>query len=349
MPCAAPCDRLPCDKRCTKMLSCSHQCPSYCGEECPEGFCQECGHKGDQRVDMLEFKEYSEIDVNETPIVVLGCGHFFTGETLDGLVDISEVYSMSNTGELVALRDLSKLASSSSVPCCPDCKRPIRPFATRRYNRVINRAVMDETSKRFITRGREDLEKLERRLVGIEEDMETTQANARNGRLQADDDWNNLRKKSQAGSFDGPLMKLASDASKLRRDMDIRHQPSRKLFEAIVARRQRSHAAGVSGSDSLDQRMNKLSLDAETGVPDFDRRVTLGASLIWLKAREVALQQRISMAKKAGLVTTDAQKSVQIRATRFMKDCAELIADARKAFLIRIEVGAILALAKTSV
>ncbi|KAK6219129.1 hypothetical protein LQW54_002378 [Pestalotiopsis sp. IQ-011] len=324
------------------------KCPSYCGEECPEGFCQECGHKSDQRVDMLEFKEYSEIDVNETPIVVLGCGHFFTGETLDGLVDLSEVYSMSNTGEVIALRDLSKLTSSSSVPCCPDCKRPIRQFATRRYNRVINRAVMDETSKRFITRGREDLEKLERRLVGIEEDIETTQANTQNGRLQADDDWNNLRRKSQAGSFDGPLMKLASHASKLRRDMDIRHQPSRKLFEAIVARRQRSLSADVSGSDSLDQRMNNLSLDAETAVPDFDRRVTLGASLIWLKAREVALQQRISMEKKAGLVTTDAQKTVQMRATRFMKDCAELIADARKAFLIRIEVGAILALAKTS-
>ncbi|KAI4599940.1 hypothetical protein KJ359_001676 [Pestalotiopsis sp. 9143b] len=326
-----------------------HQCPSYCGEECPEGFCQECGHKGDQRVDMLEFKEYSEIDVNETPIVVLGCGHFFTGETLDGLVDLSEVYSMSNTGEVIALRDLSKLTSSSSVPCCPDCKRPIRQFATRRYNRVINRAVMDETSKRFITRGREDLEKLERRLVGIEEDIETTQANTQNGRLQADDDWNNLRRKSQAGSFDGPLTKLASDASKLRHDMDVRHQPSRKLFEAIVARRQRFLAAGSpSETDSLDVKMENLSLDAETAVPDFDRRVTLGASLIWLKAREIALQQRISMAKTAGLVTTDAQKSVQMRATRFMKDCAELIADARKAFLIRIEVGAILALAKTS-
>jgi hypothetical protein len=34
---------------------------------------------------MLEFKDYAEIDLDETPVVGLACGHFFTAETLDGM------------------------------------------------------------------------------------------------------------------------------------------------------------------------------------------------------------------------------------------------------------------------
>jgi hypothetical protein len=36
------------------------------------------------QVDMIEFKDYGEIDLEETPVVSLDCGHFFTAETLDG-------------------------------------------------------------------------------------------------------------------------------------------------------------------------------------------------------------------------------------------------------------------------
>ena len=43
--------------------------------------------KLDAQVDMVELKEYREIDVNETPIVALACGHLFTAETLDGMSD----------------------------------------------------------------------------------------------------------------------------------------------------------------------------------------------------------------------------------------------------------------------
>jgi hypothetical protein len=39
---------------------------------------------------------------------------------------------------------------------------------TKRYNRVINRAIIDETSKRFLTKGRTDLKSIEYRLEAIE-------------------------------------------------------------------------------------------------------------------------------------------------------------------------------------
>ena len=40
--------------------------------------------KGGDQVDMLEFASYRDIDPSKTPVVALGCGHFFTAETLDG-------------------------------------------------------------------------------------------------------------------------------------------------------------------------------------------------------------------------------------------------------------------------
>lgn len=84
MPCSAPCNRLPCSKRCTRLLPCYHRCPGICGEDCLPDHCKECGMKVDAEVDMIEFKKYGEIDLDETPVVTLACGHFFTTETLDG-------------------------------------------------------------------------------------------------------------------------------------------------------------------------------------------------------------------------------------------------------------------------
>jgi hypothetical protein len=55
-----------------------------CGEDCLAEYCKECRMKLDAQVDMLEFKEYAEINLDETPVVALACGHFFTAETLDG-------------------------------------------------------------------------------------------------------------------------------------------------------------------------------------------------------------------------------------------------------------------------
>lgn len=35
-------------------------------------------------VDVIEFKEYEAIDLKESAVIALACGHFFTAETLDG-------------------------------------------------------------------------------------------------------------------------------------------------------------------------------------------------------------------------------------------------------------------------
>lgn len=40
-----------------------------------------------EQVDMIEFKEYREVDLDEEPVIALACGHFFTAQTLDGMLE----------------------------------------------------------------------------------------------------------------------------------------------------------------------------------------------------------------------------------------------------------------------
>ncbi len=108
MPCAVPCNRLPCNKRCSKTLSCGHQCPGICGEMCVEGYCHQYSNKLEARVDFLEMKSYGEIDVDETPVVVLGYGHFFIAESLNRILGILEVYEVDGFGEFTGLKDVSR-------------------------------------------------------------------------------------------------------------------------------------------------------------------------------------------------------------------------------------------------
>jgi hypothetical protein len=172
MPCAAPCDRLPCDKRCTKLLPCGHQCPSICGEDCPVDYCQKCGIKSEQLPDIILGTLYRDIDINESPIVVLGCGHFWTIETLDGHVGLKDVYEMDpRTGGFISLIDNREL--QAVVPKCPGgCGVPIQQHATQRYNRLINRAVIAEQSRRFIATGMQEMQELEGKVDELRDDLD---------------------------------------------------------------------------------------------------------------------------------------------------------------------------------
>lgn len=57
-------------------------------------------------------KSYNEIDLDESPIVVLGCGPFFTAETLHGMIGMSEVYNIDGYGEFTSLKDSSELSTT---------------------------------------------------------------------------------------------------------------------------------------------------------------------------------------------------------------------------------------------
>lgn len=152
MPCAAPCDWVPCSKRCEKLLECGHQCPSICSAECPsEEYCQVCASDDVKqlRADMLEMMPYGEVDLAENPCLFLPCGHVFTVESLDGWMSMSDHYGMDGvTGMPVIIRGDSKPFSHDELKVCPDCRGSLRNIP--RYGRIVRRALLDESTKKFI-------------------------------------------------------------------------------------------------------------------------------------------------------------------------------------------------------
>lgn len=235
MPCAAPCSRLPCNKRCSRKISCGHQCPGICGEECPEGYCQICSERKDARVDLLEMKKYGEIDLDETPILVLGCGHFFTAATLDGHMGMSDVYFQDGSGEFNGIRDIST-ALAQSVPRCPDCQCPVRQHCTKRFNRVINRAVNDEMSKHFLADGQLSLRFWELWVVDMELELTNSREDVigvlghaiahRSGELDITEQLKGRYYKAQ--NLEKRIQKFLGRVAE-------RHQPAQKLHDATVS------------------------------------------------------------------------------------------------------------------
>ncbi|KAH8889256.1 hypothetical protein GQ53DRAFT_723440 [Thozetella sp. PMI_491] len=331
MPCAAPCTRLPCDERCERSLKCGHQCPSLCGEDCPQGYCQVCdADKHEARVDLLEFKIYRDIDLDETPIVVLGCGHFFTPESLDGLVGMSEVYTTDKYGNFHGLKNFSAVMSSG-VPSCPDCKCPIRQFATRRYNRVINRAVMDETSKRFHLSGRAKLDALEEMAGKLEEQF----ANLPKRQLLKE----KLRERYTAAQT------LEKEARTLQQMFDKQNQPVKKLFDAVRTYGQEAV--------SLEERMSRLDVSIapfEAYAPVFNEQLLLGACIIQLRIQAIVIRDKFTVLSSNTFADEEGFKmpfgAPGILAPVFMKSCYSYIEQAMAQNLPRFAIQAIICYAR---
>jgi len=93
-------------------------------------------------------REYREIDLDQEPCIFLTCKHIFTAITLDGQMELSKHYQMSSSGQPTALASSSMPLSEDTVKVCPQCRGSLRNIA--RYGRIIRRALLDETSKRFI-------------------------------------------------------------------------------------------------------------------------------------------------------------------------------------------------------
>ncbi|KAK4120587.1 hypothetical protein N657DRAFT_658274 [Parathielavia appendiculata] len=204
--CAAPCNRLPCNKRCTLQLRCGHQRPSS-------------AERSVHKTYLMKFKTYGKIDLNDTPIAVLGCGHFFTGETLDGLVGLNSVYITDKLGNYTGLQELS--GELTSIPAWPDCRVPIRQFATKRCNRVVNKTVLDATSKRFLVGGREKLAELEKQVAEVEEQLSSSRESTASELLGTTAALHQLAKK------------LDRETGRLRKEMNAEHQQTKKLFDAV--------------------------------------------------------------------------------------------------------------------
>ena len=276
----------------------------------------------------MEFKSYSEVDVNETPIAVLGCGHFFTAETLDGLVGMGNVYTTDKLGAYNGLRELS--GELTAVPTCPDCRIPIRQFATRRYNRVINKAVLDETSKRFLVSGRQRLDTLQKLVAVAEQELADSRADTASAYLD-------LRKPRPDRHTDA--IKLEKETAKLRQEMGAEHQPTKKLFDAVLTFQRREKE-----QQSLSQKVQHLTISQPTAHPTapqpvYDQQITLGAHRLQLRIQEAMLRDIFTLLSKCKRELVPALipgGPPDRRSAGFLLQCADLIPKATAAKLPRL-------------
>jgi hypothetical protein len=287
-------------------------------------------------------KTYGEIDLNETPIVVLGCGHFFTTETLDGHMGMTEVYTSDGYGGFTGLKDISAVLAQS-IPRCPDCQCPVRQYATQRYNRVINRAVLDEMSKRFLVSGREDLWELEQQIVGLEQSFEAGRSEIIRSIHQAKTHFTaNL---TAAKTFEiTKLLKERHEQSrkieraiqKFRDKVADKHQPAQKLHEAIITAARKA---------AIDQLMADLTFVDIVPALARDRQVILGGRMVQIRTEYIVLNDKFGIVQ--ALKSTPAGASINIPggapdrlATLFFQTCRNVIEDCHVENLPKLAVEA---------
>ncbi|KAF5240849.1 hypothetical protein FAUST_4149 [Fusarium austroamericanum] len=280
------------------------------------------------RVDLLEFRKYSEIDLDEAPIVVLGCGHFFTGETLDGLVGLGEVYHTDMSGNFTGMKNMSGTLAQKT-PCCPDCKRSIRQFATRRYNRVINRAVMDEICKRFLIKGQAALDKLNKKLAKLETALATSR---RSSSLGPHHTATTFFRERHAG-----IKSLEKSAESLLKLMGAENQPAKKLINAIAT----SQSAATGGFNSITQLMEALKLSHSAP----DDQLLLGARLVILEAQQIQLMDAFMVSKSKGRKLHENALDLPCM-DEWFKTFLAIMKDAMDVKLNRIVIATILGFAK---
>lgn len=78
---------------------------------------------------------YSEHNIDDDPMVFLGCGHFFAISTLDGQLEMHKVYRRSSGEEFTGVLPLRTADINEKPKCCPECRTPITNVL--RYGRLL--------------------------------------------------------------------------------------------------------------------------------------------------------------------------------------------------------------------
>ncbi|KAK7424141.1 hypothetical protein QQZ08_008747 [Neonectria magnoliae] len=157
----------------------SPESPSLCGETCPTStYCQQCASDEIKSVcvDLLEMKEYREIDLNEDPCVFPDCGHFLAVSSMDGQMAMGDHYELDDNGLPKALVGVSEPFSmdNEGIKACATCRGSLRSIS--RYGRIVRRAMLDESTKKFISWSNAEYLSLSRKLLAEQERLsEATQ------------------------------------------------------------------------------------------------------------------------------------------------------------------------------
>ena len=107
---------------------------------------------------MIMFTTYRDHNVDEDPIAVLPCGHFYSISTLDGHVGMQSAYIKSRD-QFIDTEPLfgGRNTISTKPPCCPDCRKIIH--SVKRYGRILNFAELHVMERKHTTYSESKLKK----------------------------------------------------------------------------------------------------------------------------------------------------------------------------------------------
>ncbi|KAK1725552.1 uncharacterized protein BDZ83DRAFT_299698 [Colletotrichum acutatum] len=337
MPCAAPCDWIPCTKRCAEVLKCGHQCPSVCGERCPaERYCQTCAADDikNRVVDLILMDDYRSVDLDEEPCIFPDCGHFYTYTTMDGQMGLRDLYDASPEGVPTAVKSGSHPFSVTNIKVCPDCRGSLRNIS--RYGRIVRRGLLDESTRKFISWAHSVKQKLTDAFFAAQDNLQ----------------------KMEKNKFSFPTTQLgfpmAQSTFALR---GSRQQQMTHLFKLTgntrhaVLKTLRHQIADFLGSVRKEeqpyQRVAHLvwhvNKRRQTSDYSFDESAIqmggyLDAMTLSLRCDLLLVSDYISLCCNTTDNDSDGAKSASIDPMPYIKDCKQLIENARMRNYSRLEV-----------
>jgi hypothetical protein len=125
-------------------------------------------------VDFIMGMQYRDINLDEDPCVFPDCGHVVTATNMDGVMDMAAHYEISADGYPKSITNSSRPFSMEEVKACPTCRGSLRNVS--RYGRIVRRAMLDESTKKFITWSHEEYHKLADQLIDIQEKLTSLEA-----------------------------------------------------------------------------------------------------------------------------------------------------------------------------
>lgn len=197
-------------------------------------------------VDFLEMKEYHEIDLDEEPCIFPDCGHFLTTSSMDGQMRMGAYYDMDADGHPTRLSKTSEPFSldKSGIPVCATCRGSLRNIA--RYGRIVRRAILDESTKKFLAWSHEQYLSLADQLIKEEEKL----AQATAGQVVQD--------KTAASTLKGG--QLIGSAQRLKQLRELQRMVGKGRYDSIIElwRRIGKHANNVRQEEQPFRRVADL-------------------------------------------------------------------------------------------
>lgn len=123
------------------------------------------------QVDYIEMLTYKDVDLDEDPCLFPQCGHIMTVTNMDGHMDMTKHYELSIDGSFSSLKPAPPF-SNDELKACPACRGPLRNIS--RYGRIIRRALLDESTKKFIVWSHNDYVMLHSRFQAAHDQLAST-------------------------------------------------------------------------------------------------------------------------------------------------------------------------------